>query len=434
VLRIGLIILFCSCALAHYGQNVTVINKYLGAEQDEIPNDYVLKSVVEHTYIINEYELSTTSIRSKLEQMISYGLRSFIDENYHVYNNRVEALTNSKDFLAASSNIVENALWIHEQPFVDDFPGFSLHIADQLKSIREVDGYKLVSGKEQDRALPRNDEIGLYTFQRMVYDLKKSCELEVRFFLDKHLPSAQAKGSEPEGNMKYLFYDEFKLEPIDNNLEELKKIKPVIEGLTNEDATIAPEKEIKKDKKKRKTDSELTERVVELLEQNSKILNGYNERFEFLQQQIDDVRSNPNKEIRDEINQLRTAIENLAESKTESKDNAFDESKFNKDEVVIVFEKNVYELALSQKASLNRVFMVLKANPTSAAFITGYADKSGNPELNAWISQKRAEAVSNYLQVKGVESKRLIISFLGDVESDSANPLDRKVTVSIFEN
>ena len=433
MLRLELIILFCISALAHYGQNVTVINKYLGEEKDEIPDDYVLKSVVEHTYIINEYELSTTSIRSKLEQMMSYGLRSFIDENYHVYNNRVEALTNSKDFLVSSANIVENALWIHEQPFVDDFPGFSSLIAGQIKSISEVDGYKLLSGDKQ-KSLPQNNEIGLYTFQRMVYDLKKSCELEVRFFLDKHLPSGQANNSESAENINYLFYDEFKLEPIDNNLEELKKTKPVIEGLTTEEETVIPVDESKKDKKKRKADSELTERVVELLEQNSKILNSYNDRFEFLQKQIDDVRSNPNKEIRDEINQLRTAIENLADSKSGNKEYSFDKSKLSAEDVVIVFEKNIHDLALSQKAVLNRVFMALKANPGSRAFITGYADKSGNPELNAWISQKRAEAVSNYLKAKGVESKRLIISFLGDVESDSVNPFDRKVTVSVFEN
>ena len=430
VLRLFLTIQISLIVLAVYCQDVTVINQYNGLAKDENPENYVLKNVTEHTYIINEYELANTGIRSNLEQMISYGLRSYIDNNYHVYDGRIESLSGSTDFLRDARGIVRNAIWIHDQPFADEFTGFSKFIEERVDRILSLDGY-VVLGGSNDKRLEQDGEVGLYTFQRMVFDLKKACELEVGFFLDKHLPRAVTSVSQDD-NGNYLSSKNYQMRPRSQNINNLMSDKPNFDKLFPEENN--PGSNNKRRRKSNKGNNELTERVVELLEQNSKILNSYNDRFENLQKQIDEVRSNSNSEIKDEISDLRSMIEDLSKGGNVKESDGSTTSILPSEEALLIFDKNVHTLSLSQKAILNKSLIVLRQNPSASAFITGYADKTGNAEINAWISQKRAEEVRNYLVSQGIDANRLIVNFLGDAESDSANPLDRKVSVKYLVN
>ncbi len=58
-------------------------------------------------------------------------------------------------------------------------------------------------------------------------------------------------------------------------------------------------------------------------------------------------------------------------------------------------------------AHLNEVAEFFKKYPKVKAQISGYTDNSGSPALNTKLSQKRAEAVKNYLVKLGVEKNRL---------------------------
>ncbi len=415
------------------GQEITVINRFNGPDEKLAPESYVLKNVSEHTYIINEYELSNTGLRSRLDAMISYGLRSYIDNQYHVFDSRIEAIDGSAMFLKSSSDIVENAIWIHDLPFGDKFPGFSDFIAGKVKKIKGLDGYHILQG-DADMDQPNGSDIGLYTFQRMVYDLKKSAEMEVALFLNSYLPNTDKRGYD-ESDVPYLQEKDFDLSPSRKNEDDLSALQPDIDLLDNFDS--------KKDRKRKKKDANpndlapFTEKVVELLEQNNKILARYNDRFENLQGQIDALReSKPenNSELLDEIAELRNMIQDLAAGKTIRESNGTNTKMISDKELTVLFEKNAFELSLSQKAQLNTVRVELRKNPEYSALITGYADKTGNPELNAWISKKRASAVRTYLKSQGIPIERLILNFLGDSESDSPNPADRKVTIVFLEN
>jgi len=164
------------------------------------------------------------------------------------------------------------------------------------------------------------------------------------------------------------------------------------------------------------------------------ILNSYNARFEHLQNQIDNVRAGANADIRSELSEMRAMIQELSEGKSIVESDGSSTKILPDEEVVIIFDKNAHELTFAQKAALNRALMVLRSRAGASAFITGYADKTGDPNFNAWISKKRAEAVQRYMRSQGVDSKRLILNFLGDVESEAPNPQDRKVTVKYLIN
>lgn len=70
---------------------------------------------------------------------------------------------------------------------------------------------------------------------------------------------------------------------------------------------------------------------------------------------------------------------------------------------------------------------VLLENPDTRVEIIGYTDNTGNATINKQISEKRAEAVKNYLMSKGVSGDRLQASGMGDLNpiGDNGTPQGR---------
>lgn len=400
-------------------------------KSDENPENYVLKNVTEITYIINEYEPVNTGVRNSIEQMISFGLRNYIDENYHIFDSRVEAVANRTTFMQEAADIVKNVLWIHDQSFADDFEGFSTEIQKRLEKIIKIDGFEIL-GKDETQRIAADRKVGLYTFQKMVYDLKRACELEAGFFLDKELPR-DSKRNTWGASDAYLANKDYLLKPYRTNLEDLRAVRPNMDGLLEE----LKEEETKKSKKRksrRARRNELTEKIVEVLGQNSEILNSFNARFNSLQNQIDQIRRSGNDDIKSELAEMREMIKDLAEGKSLTHPDGTSTAIVPGEEVVINFDKNKYDLTPSQQAQLNISLIALRSDTRLTAFITGYADKTGDADFNAWISRKRAETVQQYFRSRGIAANRILVNFLGDSQSQSANPQDRKVVVQYLVN
>lgn len=72
----------------------------------------------------------------------------------------------------------------------------------------------------------------------------------------------------------------------------------------------------------------------------------------------------------------------------------------------IVFDLNSYKIQTSSFASLNALAEGLNSID-SKILISGHTDASGSAEHNFQLSQKRAEAVKEYLMIKGIDPSRL---------------------------
>ncbi len=424
VYRIFFILVLTFIAIHSAAQNVTIINNYDSRdEQDE--EDLVLKNVTEHTYIINEYEPANIGQQRQVQEMISYGLRSHIDNVYRSEGGRILALESASQFNEAATAVVQNALWIHDENF-STFPGFSEKVDALAGEIRQLNGYQTQFG-DNDLREPRNGKVGLYIFQRMVYDLKKACEEEVAAYLEENFEEQPDETVSDGSSLQTQEYRMEKVDQIDRKLAELE-LKP--DELFEED---------KKKKKKRRRKDEQTlfnERIVQLLEENNRILSNYNTRFEDLQNQIDEIREGGggNDDVREEIAELRGMIIDLANGREISEDDGSKTRLVNKDMVTVFFERNQHQLTTAQRTRLRTVKQTLSANPDYTAVITGYADKTGSAAINAWISEKRANAVRDFLLSQGIPKSRLIINYLGDEQSLSPNPADRKVEVQYLLN
>lgn len=71
------------------------------------------------------------------------------------------------------------------------------------------------------------------------------------------------------------------------------------------------------------------------------------------------------------------------------------------------FDTRAHEILPSQYPALDRVADVLKANPDLRIRIDGHTDSSGSAEFNQTLSERRAEAVRDYLEDVGIEGERL---------------------------
>jgi outer membrane protein OmpA-like peptidoglycan-associated protein len=98
-----------------------------------------------------------------------------------------------------------------------------------------------------------------------------------------------------------------------------------------------------------------------------------------------------------------------------------------------IFNKNSFAINQVQKARLNKTVVLLAKNPSKKVLITGFADQTGSSEYNVWISQQRANAVKDYLMSMGIDESRIISTYLGDTQSTTIGPADRRVEVSLID-
>ncbi|MFN2422356.1 MAG: OmpA family protein [Cryomorphaceae bacterium] len=420
-------VLFCSWASA---QEVTVINNFPEERAVNKPEDYVLKRVTQHTYIVNEYEPSQASQRAKVMQLISYSLRSYVDNQYFSTRNKVTGLEKGNDFNDAASAMVRNALWIHDLEFHDKFKGFSGDVTGQAQKLFEVSDYSLNSpkGSGVDR---RKETVELYSFQRMVYGLKVTMEHEISAFLDRFF---KYDDDEPVELLPLPESDAPMLSPLDITLDPLPDLDSAFEGLKPALPEVASTGKPLSRRERRRLERQqpaFGAEMVELLRENNKILANYGNRFEDMQSQIDaerEQRSEGLETVREEVKALRELIKATL---TGGSNPGVGIPAAAAPAVEIIFDRNAYELAPGHRALLNRAELMLRNAPNARAVITGFADRTGSADYNAWISEQRAKAVHDYFVEKGVSPSRLTVTYVGDAASSSPNPADRKVEVRV---
>ena len=80
----------------------------------------------------------------------------------------------------------------------------------------------------------------------------------------------------------------------------------------------------------------------------------------------------------------------------------------------IGFESGKDVITAASYSSLNEIATAMKANPDIKWTIEGYTDNTGKKETNLKLSQKRADAVLNYLIAQGVNGANLNAKGYGD--------------------
>lgn len=86
----------------------------------------------------------------------------------------------------------------------------------------------------------------------------------------------------------------------------------------------------------------------------------------------------------------------------------------------VLFEFDKFALAPSAEGPMQKLLTYVQAGATGKIVISGYTDAKGEDAYNLTLSQKRAQAVADWLKGKGVDAARLEV--VGKGEADPVAP------------
>ncbi len=121
-------------------------------------------------------------------------------------------------------------------------------------------------------------------------------------------------------------------------------------------------------------------------------------------------------------------------------DVTFDENNPDGTKAGVYFETNKYNINSNSKLALDKLQKIFAEYPETNILIEGHTDDVGTDTYNMGLSQRRADAVGNYLRSAGVASSRLITRWYGESQpkvpndSEANRALNRRVQFVITAN
>jgi len=118
----------------------------------------------------------------------------------------------------------------------------------------------------------------------------------------------------------------------------------------------------------------------------------------------------------------------------------FDEANPDGSKAGVYFATNKYDINSNSKLALDKLIKIFNEYPETNLLIEGHTDDVGKDDYNYGLSQRRAEAVANYLRNTGIASSRLIIKWYGEAQpiadntTAEAKALNRRVEFVITAN
>jgi len=118
----------------------------------------------------------------------------------------------------------------------------------------------------------------------------------------------------------------------------------------------------------------------------------------------------------------------------------FDEANPDGSKAGVYFATNKYDITPNSKLALDKMIKIFNEYPDTDLLVEGHTDDVGKDEYNLGLSQRRAEAVANYLRNTGIASERLIIKWYGesqpiaDNSTTESKALNRRVEFVITAN
>lgn len=407
--------------------------------------------------------------QSRVMDLIKYSLSFYLEELVLWNNPTVTFRHPANTQFGHLNDIVIQALTLYDHPAKDSFWGFSGRLESDLIDFQQYEGYVI---DYADTGVKEN-HVSATQLKAAINQIKIASVAEVEDFIIEHPDPIDARGKllnlsndvpnlehdsylgtpETKAELALLIDSLFELEEVpheligrvnsriealenSNSTEEYRKyqqLDPVVHliqkiTLADESELQAPEPEptpapktSAKRRKKSKSGS-FNERVIELLEENNHLMAKYNDRFDQMHSDISQLKvssEEADRELQKQIDEIREAVERPSISETPPLHAP----------TTLIFDRNSTQLSSIQRAQINLVLPELIKNTSEKIMVTGYADALGNREYNILLSKKRALSVSRYLSERGIDSSRMTVNYVGAEDSQSTNPLDRKVVI-----
>ena len=90
----------------------------------------------------------------------------------------------------------------------------------------------------------------------------------------------------------------------------------------------------------------------------------------------------------------------------------------------VYFDFNQSAITANSKLALDKLVKIFNEYPETNILVEGHTDDKGTDAYNLTLSQKRAEAVGNYLKTNGIAASRLSIKWYGEAQPKVDNTTD----------
>ncbi len=118
----------------------------------------------------------------------------------------------------------------------------------------------------------------------------------------------------------------------------------------------------------------------------------------------------------------------------------FDENNPDGSKAGVYFATNKFDITSNSKLALDKLVKIFNQYPETNILVEGHTDDVGKDTYNMTLSEKRANAVGDYLRGQGIAASRLTIKFYGEsqpkVDNLSAEnrALNRRVEFAVTAN
>jgi outer membrane protein OmpA-like peptidoglycan-associated protein len=90
----------------------------------------------------------------------------------------------------------------------------------------------------------------------------------------------------------------------------------------------------------------------------------------------------------------------------------------------VYFDFNQATITANSKLALDKLVKIFNEYPETNILVEGHTDDKGTDSYNLTLSQKRADAVGNYLKANGITPSRLTIKWYGETQPKVDNTTD----------
>lgn len=102
----------------------------------------------------------------------------------------------------------------------------------------------------------------------------------------------------------------------------------------------------------------------------------------------------------------------------------FDEKNPDGSNAGVFFPTNQYGITPNSKLSLDKLVKIFNQYPETNILVEGHTDNVGTAPYNLSLSQRRADAVGDFLKANGIQSQRLTIKWYGETQPKADNTTD----------
>jgi outer membrane protein OmpA-like peptidoglycan-associated protein len=90
------------------------------------------------------------------------------------------------------------------------------------------------------------------------------------------------------------------------------------------------------------------------------------------------------------------------------------------DEEVIYYAFSDWKLSKEARQLIDQIILKLNASPNLKLIVNTHADARGEDDYNLWLSERRASIIQQYLNLEGIDLKRVVVYTFGEAQLANA--------------